>query len=73
MFSDLVIRGELDVLLVSPERLNNPEFRENVLPALAADAGLVVGWARADAGGGAGDGGERRAARGDGGGSGAAV
>ena len=33
---------ELDVLLVSPERLNNPDFRDNVLPALAADAGLVV-------------------------------
>ena len=25
-----------------PERLNNPDFRDNVLPALAADAGLVV-------------------------------
>lgn len=34
--------GEVDVLLVSPERLNNPEFRDNVLPRLAADAGLVV-------------------------------
>ena len=34
--------GELDVLLVSPERLNNPEFRDEVLPALARDAGLVV-------------------------------
>lgn len=34
--------GDLDVLLVSPERLNNPDFRDNVLPALAADAGLVV-------------------------------
>lgn len=33
---------ELDVLLVSPERLNNPDFRDVVLPALAADAGLVV-------------------------------
>jgi ATP-dependent DNA helicase RecQ len=37
-----VADGDLDVLLVSPERLNNPEFRDNVLPALAADAGLVV-------------------------------
>ena len=37
-----VAAGDLDVLLVSPERLNNPEFRDNVLPALAADAGLVV-------------------------------
>ena len=37
-----VHRGELDVLLVSPERLNNPDFRDQVLPALARDAGLVV-------------------------------
>lgn len=37
-----VRNGDLDVLLVSPERLNNPEFRDTVLPALAADAGLVV-------------------------------
>ncbi|BBY57917.1 ATP-dependent DNA helicase RecQ [Mycolicibacterium sarraceniae] len=37
-----VNNGDLDVLLVSPERLNNPDFRDNVLPALAADAGLVV-------------------------------
>ncbi|MGV0744391.1 RecQ family ATP-dependent DNA helicase [Mycolicibacterium sp. XJ870] len=37
-----VAHGDLDVLLVSPERLNNPDFRDNVLPALAADAGLVV-------------------------------
>ena len=37
-----VAAGELDVLLVSPERLNNPDFREQVLPSLAADAGLVV-------------------------------
>jgi ATP-dependent DNA helicase RecQ len=34
--------GALDVLLVSPERLNNPDFRDQVLPALARDAGLVV-------------------------------
>lgn len=37
-----VSAGDLDVLLVSPERLNNPDFRDTVLPALAADAGLVV-------------------------------
>lgn len=37
-----VADGALDVLLVSPERLNNPDFRDSVLPALAADAGLVV-------------------------------
>ncbi|MEB3021683.1 RecQ family ATP-dependent DNA helicase [[Mycobacterium] crassicus] len=37
-----VTAGDLDVLLVSPERLNNPEFRDEVLPALAAGVGLVV-------------------------------
>ncbi|MGY4100037.1 RecQ family ATP-dependent DNA helicase [Nocardia sp. R16R-3T] len=39
---DRVAAGEVDVLLVSPERLNNPDFRDQVLPKLAADAGLVV-------------------------------
>ncbi|KRF12495.1 recombinase RecQ [Nocardioides sp. Soil797] len=34
--------GEVDVLLVSPERLNNPAFRDNVLPRLADTAGLLV-------------------------------
>ncbi|GAA1873307.1 RecQ family ATP-dependent DNA helicase [Myceligenerans crystallogenes] len=34
--------GTVDVLLCSPERLNNPAFRDEVLPRLAADAGLVV-------------------------------
>ncbi|MEU6646522.1 RecQ family ATP-dependent DNA helicase [Saccharomonospora sp. NPDC046836] len=34
--------GEVDVLLVSPERLNNPDFRDTVLPKLAASAGLLV-------------------------------
>jgi len=37
-----IASGEIDVLLVSPERLNNPDFRDQVLPALARDAGLVV-------------------------------
>jgi ATP-dependent DNA helicase RecQ len=32
----------VDVLLVSPERLNNPDFRDLVLPKLAAAAGMVV-------------------------------
>lgn len=40
--NERVHRCELDVLLVSPERLNNPDFRDQVLPALAHDAGLVV-------------------------------
>ena len=34
--------GEVDVLLVSPERLNNPEFRDQVLPELSRTAGLLV-------------------------------
>jgi ATP-dependent DNA helicase RecQ len=34
--------GSVDLLLVSPERLNNPEFREAVLPKLAATTGLLV-------------------------------
>ncbi|MBS9372770.1 RecQ family ATP-dependent DNA helicase [Rhodococcus sp. B50] len=37
-----ITAGEVDVLLVSPERLNNPDFRDQVLPSLARDAGLVV-------------------------------
>ena len=37
-----VAAGETDVLLVSPERLNNPAFRDEVLPRLAHDAGLLV-------------------------------
>ncbi|MFC8732436.1 RecQ family ATP-dependent DNA helicase [Luteimicrobium sp. NPDC057192] len=37
-----IAASEVDVLLCSPERLNNPAFRDDVLPRLAADAGLVV-------------------------------
>ena len=37
-----VTAGEVDVLLVSPERLNNPDFRDTVLPKLTASAGLLV-------------------------------
>jgi len=33
---------EVDVLLVSPERLNNPAFRENQLPTLVARTGMLV-------------------------------
>jgi ATP-dependent DNA helicase RecQ len=33
---------EVDVLLVSPERLNNPSFRDNQLPALISRVGLLV-------------------------------
>ncbi|APT93567.1 ATP-dependent DNA helicase RecQ [Corynebacterium phocae] len=34
--------GEVDVLLVSPERLNNPDFQANVLPGLARSAAMLV-------------------------------
>jgi ATP-dependent DNA helicase RecQ len=34
--------GEVDLLLVSPERLNNPRFRDEQLPRLADAAGLLV-------------------------------
>ncbi|OKK04874.1 recombinase RecQ [Streptomyces sp. CB03234] len=37
-----VAAGTVDVLLVSPERLNNPDFRDQVLPRLAAATGLLV-------------------------------
>ncbi|PRY10465.1 ATP-dependent DNA helicase RecQ [Kineococcus rhizosphaerae] len=39
---DEVRAGAVDVLLVSPERLNNPGFRDEVLPQLAATTGLLV-------------------------------
>ncbi|MGW3648687.1 RecQ family ATP-dependent DNA helicase [Streptomyces sp. NPDC000878] len=37
-----IAAGTVDVLLVSPERLNNPDFRDQVLPKLAAATGLLV-------------------------------
>ncbi len=37
-----VAAGEVDVLMVSPERLNNPGFRDDVMPKLAAETGLLV-------------------------------
>jgi ATP-dependent DNA helicase RecQ len=39
---DRIHAGDVDVLLVSPERLNNPGFRDEVLPRLAATCGLLV-------------------------------
>ncbi|ABL79678.1 MULTISPECIES: DEAD/DEAH box helicase [unclassified Nocardioides] len=39
---EAIAAGEVDVLLVSPERLNNPGFRDEVLPRLAATCGLLV-------------------------------
>src|SRR5690554_4216086 len=35
-------RDEVDVLLVSPERLNNPTFRDEQLPALVRNIGMLV-------------------------------
>src|SRR6185437_14862598 len=34
--------GEVVLLLICPERLNNPVFRDNVLEKLAAETGLLV-------------------------------
>lgn len=39
---DALSADAVDVLLVSPERLNNPSFRERQLPDLAARCGLLV-------------------------------
>ncbi len=39
---DSLARDEVDVLLVSPERLNNPAFREEQLPTLVARLGMLV-------------------------------
>jgi ATP-dependent DNA helicase RecQ len=37
-----IAAGAVDLLLVSPERLNNPGFRDEVLPRLTESAGLLV-------------------------------
>lgn len=37
-----IANDDLDVLLISPERLNNPRFRREVLPSLSAAVGLLV-------------------------------
>lgn len=39
---DALDRDEVDVLLVSPERLNNPSFRDEQLPQLVSRIGLLV-------------------------------
>jgi ATP-dependent DNA helicase RecQ len=39
---DEIAEGAVDVLLISPERLNNPSFRDEVLPRLAMTVGLLV-------------------------------
>ncbi|MEO3753961.1 RecQ family ATP-dependent DNA helicase [Streptomyces sp. B6B3] len=40
--SDDVAAGAVDVLLISPERLNSLDFRDEVLPRLAETTGLLV-------------------------------
>jgi len=39
---DEILDEQIDALLVSPERLNHPDFRDYILPKLATAAGLVV-------------------------------
>ena len=39
---DLLAEDAVDLLLISPERLNNPKFREEMLPLFASRVGLVV-------------------------------
>jgi ATP-dependent DNA helicase RecQ len=39
---DELAADTVDLLLISPERLNNPRFREEMLPLFAASAGLLV-------------------------------
>ncbi len=39
---DLIDRDEVDLLLISPERLNNRRFRETMLPLFAQRVGLLV-------------------------------
>ena len=39
---DELAAGSVDVLLISPERLNNPTFRRDVLPRLAGSIGFLV-------------------------------
>jgi ATP-dependent DNA helicase RecQ len=40
--SALLAEDAVDLLLISPERLNNPQFREEMLPAFAERVGLLV-------------------------------
>ncbi|HTU28041.1 MAG TPA: RecQ family ATP-dependent DNA helicase [Solirubrobacteraceae bacterium] len=39
---DRLAGDDLDLLLISPERLNNPRFRDEMLPLFAASLGLLV-------------------------------
>jgi ATP-dependent DNA helicase RecQ len=39
---EAIRRDEVDLLLISPERFNNPAFRADILPTVAARSGLLV-------------------------------
>jgi ATP-dependent DNA helicase RecQ len=39
---DLLAADAVDLLLISPERLNNPRFRDEMLPLFASRVGLLV-------------------------------
>jgi len=39
---DRLAAGTIDLLLISPERLNNPRFRDEMLPLFAGSVGLLV-------------------------------
>ena len=39
---DRLATGTIDLLLISPERLNNPRFREDMLPLFSASVGLLA-------------------------------
>ncbi|MFZ1997564.1 MAG: DEAD/DEAH box helicase [Solirubrobacteraceae bacterium] len=39
---DRLAQDSIDLLLISPERLNNPRFRDEMLPLFAASVGLLV-------------------------------
>jgi ATP-dependent DNA helicase RecQ len=39
---DRLAAGTIDLLLISPERLNNPRFRQDMLPLFARSVGLLV-------------------------------
>src|SRR3954464_15221506 len=39
---DMIERDEVDLLLISPERLNNRRFRDTMLPLFASRVGLLV-------------------------------
>jgi ATP-dependent DNA helicase RecQ len=42
LIRDRLAADDVDLLLISPERLNNPRFRDEMLPLFAASVGLLV-------------------------------